>query len=126
MIHACLILSLFLTIPFLAYYCNKNEFVKETLYDGWLPIIIAMLISTLSGIMLERALNIYEDMAIYQPVVNGVGGNLVSIYASRLSTVLYRTSQMGDWASWSPKSIYLYPFEAFMGKNNHESNVDES
>lgn len=100
-------------VPFLAIYCNNNKFVNETLHKGWLPIIFAMLISSFSGIILERAIKIYKDIAIYQPVVNGIGGNLVAIYASRLSTVLYETSEIGEWASWSPRKFYLYPKEAF-------------
>ena len=44
-IHITILVIYVLIIPVLVYYCNKNEFVKETLYNGWLPIIIAMLIS---------------------------------------------------------------------------------
>lgn len=104
-----------LMVPFLTIYCNKNKFVNETLHQGWLPIIIAMLISSTSGIILERAIKVYKDIAVYQPVVNGIGGNLVAIYASRLSTVLFETSEMGTWATWSPESFYLFPKEAFLG-----------
>ena len=86
---------------------------------GWLPIITAMLISSASGIILERAIKVYKGIAIYQPVVNGIGGNLVAIYASRLSTVLFETSIMGEWASWAPNKFYLYPKEAFIGKKSH-------
>ena len=105
-------------VPFLAIYCKNNKFVNETLYKGWLPIIAAMLISSASGIILERAIKIYKDIAIYQPVVNGIGGNLVAIYASRLSTVLFETSKIGEWASWSPQKFYLYPREAFLGEKS--------
>jgi solute carrier family 41 len=45
----------------------------------------------------------YTDIAAFQPVVNGVGGNLVAIFASRLSTALHRTSTQGSKPSWSPK-----------------------
>lgn len=45
----------------------------------------------------------YSDIAAFQPVVNGVGGNLVGIFASRLSTTLHRTSRQGTEASWAPK-----------------------
>jgi solute carrier family 41 len=45
----------------------------------------------------------YTDIAAFQPVVNGVGGNLVAIFASRLSTALHRTSTQGCKPSWSPK-----------------------
>ena len=58
-------------------------------------------------------------MAVYQPVVNGIGGNLVAIYASRLSTVLFETGQMGTWASWAPSKFLLYPKNAFFGKTSN-------
>ncbi len=67
---------------------------------------------------MERGIKLYPGIAVYQPVVNGIGGNLVAIYASRLSTVLYETSKMGSWATWSPPKYYLYVKEAFIGKRS--------
>lgn len=76
----------------MVYYCNKNEFVKETLYNGWLPIIIAMLISrqvielfkknilsknkiiflsSSAGVILGKSIELYSIIALYQPVING-------------------------------------------------------
>ena len=77
----------------------------------------------MAGIILEKSIKIYRDIAIYQPVINGVGGNLVGIYASRLSTILFKTSTMGTWALWSPKKFYLYPKEAFFGKKSIILNI---
>lgn len=61
------------------------------------------------------ALDAYADIAIFQPVVNGVGGNLVAIFASRLSTALHRTSTQGSVPFWAPTKWYTYPFHTFMG-----------
>lgn len=121
--HLIFIVVFIILIPILAIYCNKNEFVKETLHQGWTPVIIAMFISSMAGILLEFAIKIYNSVAIFQPVVNGVGGNLVGIFASRLSTSLHRTSVMGQWAVWAPKNIYSYPFETFFGKHSKDSNL---
>ena len=64
------------------------------------------------------AVNVYKSIAVFQPVVNGVGGNLVAIFASRLSTALHRTSSQGTKASWAPKKWYRYPLETFFGKSS--------
>ena len=55
----------------------------------------------------------YQDIAVFQPVVNGVGGNLVAIFASRLSTSLHRTSSIGSLADWAPTHWFNYPFDTF-------------
>ena len=77
-----------------------------------------MILSSISGIILEKAIATYRVIAIYQPVVNGVGGNLVGIYSSRLSTSLHRSSSMGKWASWAPKTLCSYFYDAFFGKTS--------
>ena len=64
---------------------------------------MAMVISSAGGAIMGFATKNYADIAAFQPVVNGVGGNLVAIFASRLSTALHRTSTQGSKASWSPK-----------------------
>lgn len=66
--------------------------------------------------MLDYAIKIYRIIAIYQPVINGVGGNIVAIYASRLSTALHRTSHAGKWATWAPKNFIHFFIDACYGK----------
>ncbi len=103
--------------------CYKNEFVKETLYQGWVPVISAMLIASAAGFILGIGVKTYSVIAVYQPVVNGVGGNLVAIFASRLSTSLHRTSTMGVPASWQPNTFLSYPYHTFFGSKNPEANT---
>lgn len=38
----------------------------------------------------------YPDIAVFQPVINGVAGNLVGIQASRISTDLHKSSPLGQ------------------------------
>ena len=64
------------------------------------------------------AVSRYEDIAVFQPVVNGVGGNLVAIFASRLSTSLHRSSQMGIPPPWAPNSLIDYPVDTFFSKKS--------
>ncbi|XP_060766634.1 solute carrier family 41 member 1-like [Neoarius graeffei] len=66
---------------------------REVLYSGWKPVIIAMAISSLGGLILDQTLSKpnYAGMAVFTPVINGVGGNLVAVQASRISTYLHMT-----------------------------------
>ena len=68
-----------------------------------------------AGIILEEAISDFQTIALYQPAVNGLAGNLVGIYSSTLSTTLHRTGSLGSWAIWAPEKFYLYPIEAFVG-----------
>lgn len=109
-----------LLIPIFGFICHRNEFVKETLYQGWIPIISAMLISSVAGIGLRISIMSFPIVAVFQPVINGVGGNLVAIFASRLSTSIQRSTEKGNYPTWSPKSYLRYPYETFFGKLNPE------
>ncbi|ORX93136.1 MgtE-domain-containing protein [Basidiobolus meristosporus CBS 931.73] len=89
--HICiviLILSL-LTIPVWTHLILANEHVKGLLFVGWSPIFGALIISSFSGLVLERFINQYPELALYSPVLTGVAGNVASIYASRISTALH-------------------------------------
>jgi solute carrier family 41 len=68
--------------------------------------------------ILGYAVDKYKGIAVFQPVINGVGGNLAAVFASRLSTTLHRTSTLGEWANWAPRSFLRVPFETFFGKNS--------
>ena len=46
--------------------------------------------------ILDNTVSVYKGIAVFQPVINGVGGNLVAVQASRLSTWLHQRSQLGD------------------------------
>ena len=43
-------------------------------------------------------------------------GNLVAIFASRLSTSIHRTSVRGEYPSWTPQKYIYYPYQTFFGK----------
>ena len=48
------------------------------------------------GLILDFAVSAYEGVAVFQPVINGVGGNLVAVQASRISTELHRSGRPGQ------------------------------
>ncbi|VDL66792.1 unnamed protein product [Nippostrongylus brasiliensis] len=55
-----------------------------------------MLMSSGGGFILENAIRQYPNVAIFQPVINGVGGNLAAVQASRLSTFFHQTATLGE------------------------------
>ncbi len=107
-----------LLVPLFCYLSFKNEFVKETLLQGWAPVIIAMFISSAAGAILKESNKFYPIITMYQPVINGVGGNLVAIFASRLSTSIQRSTPSGSYPVWAPNSFAKYPYETFFSSKS--------
>lgn len=72
----------------------NNESTKPVLIHGWLPVVSSMLISSGAGSILEQVLSsdkkYFTGIAVFQPVMNGVAGNLVAVQASRISTFLHK------------------------------------
>ncbi len=72
---------------------NFDSDTKEILKTGWTPVLAAMAISSAGGRILSGVIGQYPDIALYQPVINGVAGNLVAVESSRLSTQLHKTGE---------------------------------
>jgi solute carrier family 41 len=68
---------------------RKNKFVSEVAKEGWGPVFSAMVIASTAGLTLEQYINRFPGMAMISPVLNGLTGNIGSIYASRISTSLH-------------------------------------
>ena len=49
----------------------------------------------MGGLVLDQAVDVLKGFVIFQPIINGIGGNLVSVQASRISTMLHQTSLLG-------------------------------
>lgn len=71
--------------------------IVKILKFGWFPIILAMVISSFGGLILSKTVSKqqYKGMAVFTPVICGVGGNLVAIQTSRISTYLHMWSAPG-------------------------------
>ena len=76
-------------IPVCIYAVTRNADTTRVLHTGWTPVIVAMTISSLGGLILNKAVTKFKGIAVFQPVFNGVGGNLVAVQASRISTYLH-------------------------------------
>uniref|UniRef100_A0ACB8EHK2 Uncharacterized protein n=1 Tax=Sphaerodactylus townsendi TaxID=933632 RepID=A0ACB8EHK2_9SAUR len=120
-------------IPLWVSIAKQSPSIAEVLKSGWQPVIVAMAISSIGGLILNKTVTKpnFEGMAVFTPVINeqhdktrqlkaygksvsysargdglvlkeieessrnGVGGNLVAIQASRISTFLHFWSMPG-------------------------------
>ncbi|GJQ68374.1 hypothetical protein Trydic_g16964 [Trypoxylus dichotomus] len=90
-----IIASSVLLVPACCWFACKNIYSKEVLDNGWPPIINAMIISSFGGLILDYSVSRYKGIAVFQLIINGIGGNIVSVQASRLSTELHSKSVLG-------------------------------
>lgn len=49
----------------------------------------------MGGLVLDQAVNVFTGFVVFQPIINGIGGNLVSVQASKMSTFLHQSSILG-------------------------------
>ncbi|XP_063220530.1 solute carrier family 41 member 1-like [Bacillus rossius redtenbacheri] len=116
---APLIISCYVLItPLWVWIAKNHEHTREVLHSGWTPVMAAMLISSAGGLILDFMVSRFEGIAVFQPVINGVGGNLVAVQASRISTALHKEEQLGRIAN-EDTVIFITPREAFFGKGVH-------
>uniref|UniRef100_A0AAY4BU83 Solute carrier family 41 member n=2 Tax=Denticeps clupeoides TaxID=299321 RepID=A0AAY4BU83_9TELE len=97
--YLCPLVCLFFIalIPLWVVLARRSPQIQEVLRTGWQPVVVAMSISSLGGLILDQTVSDpnFEGMAAFTPVINGVGGNLVAIQASRVSTFLHFWSVPG-------------------------------
>ncbi|NXL81266.1 S41A1 protein, partial [Leptocoma aspasia] len=125
-----LVCAFFLSLlPIWIMVARRSSATREVLYSGWEPVIIAMAISrwacpcpqsllglvpaltsplcpcSVGGLILDRTVSDpnFAGMAVFTPVINGVGGNLVAVQASRISTYLHMSGEPGDSPGPAPR-----------------------
>ncbi|CAH0599154.1 unnamed protein product [Chrysodeixis includens] len=82
-------------LPLWVFIVWRNKYTKKVLTSGWTPVISALFISGIGGIVLDKAVDHYRGYEVFQPIVNGIGGNLVCVQSSRLATHLHQTAIPG-------------------------------
>ncbi|XP_053496878.1 solute carrier family 41 member 2 [Ictalurus furcatus] len=104
-------------------FCHSES--HKLLYNGWEPIITAMVISSMGGLILDKTITDSNlgGLVVYTPVINGVGGNLAAIQSSRIATYLHFHCSLGRLPE--DKKCYYCPFYTFYGKgyNNRTARV---
>jgi len=74
---------------------------------------------SLGGLILDYTISSYKGIAVFQLVINGVGGNLVAVQASRISTSLHKDYHTGVQKTLN---ICISPFHAFFAKGEFTIN----
>ncbi|CAG9864597.1 unnamed protein product [Phyllotreta striolata] len=92
-------------LPLWVYIVNRNVYTCKVLSQGWTPVICALMISGTGGLILDMGVDKFNGYTIFQPIINGIGGNLVSVQVSRTSTMLHKTSIFGQIPSLSKQWV---------------------
>lgn len=103
-------------IPIWAWLASRNEHSRQVLGSGWSPVITAMVISSIGGLILDYTVSKYKGVAVFQLIINGIGGNLVAVQASRISTELHSKSVLGKLPPST--KILISPWAAFCEGNS--------
>ncbi|XP_073961432.1 solute carrier family 41 member 1-like [Choristoneura fumiferana] len=94
-------------VPVCGYIAWENKFTKQALDEGWVPVVSAMVISSAGGLILDYTVVNYKGIAVFQLVINGIGGNMVAVHASRLSTMLHTGEKAGPLVGKTTKLLLL-------------------
>ncbi|XP_049875701.1 solute carrier family 41 member 1-like [Pectinophora gossypiella] len=94
-------------VPVCGYVAWKNKFTRQALDEGWVPVVSAMVISSVGGLILDYTVSNYKGIAVFQLVINGIGGNMVAVHASRLSTMLHTGEKETAVISGTTKLLLL-------------------
>jgi len=107
-----------LLLPAMFIICRQNKYTGHILYHGWVPIVIAMFIGLGSGLVLDKSIERHRSIAVFQVLINGVGGNLAAIQASRMSTSLHQQGlDMGVLPEYT--NICITPWAVFFSQSTH-------
>jgi len=107
--------------PFFLWLAHRNPFTKEVVKNGWEPVIAAMTISSAGGFILDFAVSMNPGIAVFSPVINGIGGNLVAVQASRISTYLHTSGfRLGELPNQQIKRC-ISPIYLVCSKDNPHS-----
>lgn len=95
---------------------------RQVLKYGWFAVLAAMCISSGGGYVLRHAIRFFPGIALFQPIINGVGGNLVAVQASKISTYLHQFGKVGCLPA-NRLITYVSPYRAFACKERESCNA---
>nr|XP_020660079.1 solute carrier family 41 member 2 [Pogona vitticeps] len=103
----------------------KHPATRTVLHSGWEPVITAMVISSIGGLILDTTVSDPNlvGIVVYTPVINGIGGNLVAIQASRISTYLHLHNVPGELPEEAKGCLYPCRTYCGTGVNNKSAQV---
>lgn len=92
----------------------RNAYVRELLTSGWVPLLVAMFVSSGAGLVLDNFVQKYEGFGLLAPVISGLPGACAAIFASRISTALH-SGKGSDMLRTASKSYHAPGLRGFFG-----------
>jgi len=71
--------------------------------------------------VLDAAVEVFNGFVVFQPIINGIGGNLVSVQASKISTMLHQSSIIGIIPPHT--QIFEWPWRALFKGGNSQTDL---
>lgn len=84
-------------IPIWVLMSLDNDHTKKILLEisYWYPLLAAVVISTIAGIIFKQTVIFSDDIALFSPIICGVSGNIAAIQSSRITTLLHKNQELG-------------------------------
>lgn len=87
---------LLLLLPIYVSIVMGNKYTQALLFSSmWISVFGALFISQFGGYVLSSSVDKYQGFSIFSPIINGVGGNLVSVQANNMGSLLYQRVELG-------------------------------
>ncbi|KAG8927637.1 hypothetical protein FRC01_007144 [Tulasnella sp. 417] len=93
----------------------RNAEVKHLLWSGWTPLFGAMLISSGTGMVLEKFVKKYEGFGLMAVIISGLPGSVGAVSISRLSTLLHASEDLPLRAPYSTLEFMKSPPKGYRG-----------
>ncbi|KAJ1925986.1 hypothetical protein IWQ60_004193 [Tieghemiomyces parasiticus] len=87
-----------------SYLARRNRRVSGLMGAGWPPLVFALIMTSLAGLLVKSHVIKFHALAVLLPVFNGTIGNVCTIFASRISTHLHA----GTEESYRPVMVMLF------------------
>ncbi|KAI1713659.1 divalent cation transporter domain-containing protein [Ditylenchus destructor] len=113
--NAFLLGALVLSTLWWMWVASRQYVTLQVLKFGWFAVLLAMCISSGGGYVMKHSVDQFSNIALFQPVINGVGGNLVAVQASKISTYFHQFGKMGVLPA-NRLVTYLNPLRTFTCK----------
>lgn len=110
----CLIVA-----PVCGWLASREPNSALVLRTGWTPVLASMVISSSGGLVMAKFEDRFPRMAAFQPVMNGAGGNLVAVQASRIGTHLHKQSELGHLVEDEDSYRSCLPCSVFCSNSTH-------
>ncbi|KAI1708410.1 divalent cation transporter domain-containing protein [Ditylenchus destructor] len=119
-LNGILLGSMLLSSLWWMWVASRQQATLQVLKYGWFAVLLAMLISSGGGYIMEQAVEAYPNIPVFQPVINGVGGNLVAVQASKISTYFHQFGKKGVLPA-NRLLTYLNPLRTFACKEKEST-----